>query len=277
MKLILNHIMKYFTLLLFLIALSFNSWAQDSLLHKVVKRSFNIDNHSVVKDSTGKLFTYKEWSDLMRTRKYVLWPENMEDANTAFILKKKDTRQVQYINSETAAPSAGTPANTPKQLSPEEAKEQYMASLPKPYESSYFNTGEVMEPFSTHDINGNKIKLKDLRGKVVVLNFWFIGCPACMQEIPELNKLVDDYKNNTNVVFLAIALDDRYELKKFLKQTEFKYDIIDDGRYIASGYKIGLYPTSVILDKEGKVAFHTVGFAVNSPYWMRKTINDGLK
>lgn len=268
--------MKHIFLLFLFIVLSVSAWSQDSLLHKVVKHSFNIDEHSVVKDSTGKQLTYKEWGNLMRTRQFVLWPENMEDPKTAFIVKKKDTKEVRYIKSEDVR-AAGTPGTAPKQLSPEEAQEQYMASLPKPYESTYFNTGEVMEPFSTHDINGNKIKLKDLRGKVVVLNFWFISCPACMQEIPELNKLVDDYKDNANVVFLAIALDDRYDLKKFLKHTEFKYDIIDDGRYIAAGYKIGLYPTSVILNKEGKVAFHTVGFAVNSPYWMRKTINEGLK
>jgi peroxiredoxin len=268
--------MKHILFLLLFITLSFGAWSQDSLLNKVVRHSFDIDEHSVVKDSTGKQLTYKEWGNLMRTQQFVLWPENMEDPKTAFIVKKKDTKEVRYIKPE-AAQAAGTPGATPKQISPEEAREQYMASLPKPYESTYFNTGEVMEPFSTHDINGNKIKLKDLRGKVVVLNFWFIGCPACMQEIPELNKLVDDYKDNTNVVFLAIALDDRYDLKKFLKQTEFKYDIIDDGRYIAADYKIGLYPTSVILNKEGKVAFHTVGFAVNSPYWMRKTINEGLK
>ncbi|MDB5148141.1 MAG: TlpA family protein disulfide reductase [Mucilaginibacter sp.] len=268
--------MKHITLLLLFIALSFSSRAQDTLKHKVIKHSFNIDNHSVVKDSTGKQYTFKEWNDLMGTRQYVLWPENMEDASTAFILKKKDKRQMEYIN-HGATPTAGAPVNAPKQLSPEEARDQYIASLPKPVESAYFTTGEAMEPFSTHDINGNRIKLKELRGKVIVLNFWFIGCPACMQEIPELNKLVDDYKDNTNVVFLAVALDDRYDLKKFLKQTEFKYDIIDDGRYIAAGYKIGLYPTSVILDKEGKVAFHTVGFALNSPYWMRKTINEGLK
>jgi peroxiredoxin len=269
--------MKHIALLLLFIVFSFSGWSQDTLAHKVVNRSFRIDNHSVVKDSTGKQLTYKEWSNLMHTREYVLLPENMEDTKTAFILRKKDEHEVRYINPQSAASTVGTPVNAPKQASPEEAREQYMASLPKPYESAYFNTGEIMEPFSTHDINGNKIKLKDLRGKVVVLNFWFIGCLACMQEIPELNKLVDDYKDNASVVFLAIALDTRYDLKKFLKQTEFKYDIIDDGRYIASGYKIGLYPTSVILNKEGKVAFHTVGFAVNSPYWMRKTINEGLK
>lgn len=268
--------MRLITLLLLLILLSFDSQAQDTLKHKVIRYNYTIDEHSVVKDSSGKQFTFKEWNSLMRTRQYYLRPENIGDAHTAFTLEKKSGQQLRYTTSG-GAPATGANGNVAKQLSPEEVREQFMASLPKPVESAYFTTGEAMGTFGTRDINGNSIKLKDLRGKVVVLNFWFIGCPACMQEIPELNKLVDDYKDNSNVVFLAIALDDSYDLKKFLKKTEFKYTIIDDGRYLAARYKIGLYPTSVILDKEGNVAFHTVGFAANSPYWMRKTINEGLK
>ncbi|AYL99250.1 peroxiredoxin family protein [Mucilaginibacter celer] len=265
--------MKY-TYLLFLFALlSFKLLAQEAAKPTVKTQTFSIDEHSVVKDSTGKILTFKEWGLLMRTKQYDLWPENFEDSNPAFILRKKGYREVRY-----ASPGEGaTKAEPQKQLSAEEIKEQYLASLPKPMESAYFTTGEAIEPFSTRDLNNNKIKLKELRGKIVVLNFWFIGCPACMQEIPELNKLVDDYKNNPNVVFLGIALDYSWDLRKFLKTTAFNYDIIDNGRYIADGYKIGLYPTNVILDKEGKVAFHSVGFAPNSPYWMRKTIDESLK
>ncbi|MFC0515426.1 redoxin domain-containing protein [Mucilaginibacter angelicae] len=265
--------MKYIFLLIIFTIWGFSIRAQDTTKRIVKRYNFNFDERTVVKDSTGKRYAYNEWQAMAR-KGYSLLPEDIENPNTAFILEKKGTKHIRYIKSES------NPNNTrsvQKALSPEEAREQYIASLPKPVESAYFTTGEAIEPFSTHDINGNKIKLKDLRGKVVVLNFWFIGCPACMQEIPELNKLVDDYKDNTNVVFLAVALDGRYDLKKFLKQTEFKYDIIDDGGYIAGGYKIGLYPTSVILDKEGTVAFHTVGFALNSPLWMRKTINESLK
>ena len=110
-----------------------------------------------------------------------------------------------------------------------------------------------------------------------MINFWFIGCPPCRAEIPELNKLVELYKDNPNVVFLAIALDSQHDLKKFLQTTPFNFDIIDDARFIANMYNIRLYPTSVILDKEGKVAFHTVSFTANSPYWVKKTINEALK
>jgi thiol-disulfide isomerase/thioredoxin len=270
--------MKYMYLCLLCLLFSVNLYAQEvSKPSTVASHTFSIDQKTIVKDSSGKQYSFKDWNALTRTRQYFLWPENVDDPHTAFIIKRMGSRKASSIQDDIVEKIETKQPEAQKQLSAEEIKEQYFALLPKPRESTYFTVGETMEPFSTRDLNNNKIKLKELRGKVVVLNFWFIGCPACMQEIPELNKLVDNYKDNPNVVFLAIALDYSYEIKKFLKTTAFNYDIIDNGRYIADGYKINLYPTSVILDKEGKVAFHTVGFAPNSPYWMRKTINESLK
>lgn len=269
--------MKYILLLFLFASLNLCAYAQGTPKNITKTRSFHIDQSSVVKDSTGKRLTYQEWNELMRTRQYVLFPDNLDEANPTFVLKKKGSKSIHYIADDIVSSVSETGTGTVKKLSAAEMSDQLMALMPKPRESAYFTNGDAIEPFSTRDINGNKIKLKELRGKVVVLNFWFIGCPACMQEIPELNKLVDDYKSNPNVVFLALALDENYDLKKFLKTTPFNYDIIGGGRYIADYYKINLYPTSVVLDKEGKVAFHTVGFAPNSPYWLHKTIDESLK
>lgn len=269
--------MKNIYLLLLFIIIGFTAHAQDTIKRQTVTHTFEFNEKTIVKDSTGKRYTYQEWNKLVAKQKDLfLWPDNLDDPHTSFTIVKKAPGET---NSHTVVRKIDdVPAAQQRQSpTPQERMDQYMASLPKPRESEQFTTGEEIEPFSAHDLNDNKIKLKDLRGKVVVLNFWFIGCPACMQEIPELNKLVDNYKNNSDVVFLAIALDVGYKLKDFLKTTPFNYDIINDGRFIANTYKIQLYPTSVILNKEGKVAFHTVGFAANSPYWMKKTINEGLK
>jgi len=265
--------MKNIYLILLLLSASLIVRAQDTV-KKTVPMRFNIDMNTIVKDSTGKICTYKEWTALTRTREYVLMPEDTSNPNTAFKLVKKDALLRKY--SATANTGNTMPAGQ-KNLPPGEAEEQRMASYPKPMESENFTIGQEIESFSTHDMNGKKVKLKDLRGKVVMLNFWFIGCPPCRAEIPELNKLVELYKDNPNVVFLAVALDPRWDIRTFLKTSPFNFDIIDDGRSIADIYKIHLYPTSVILDKEGKVAFHTVSFAANSPYWMKKTINEALK
>lgn len=151
-----------------------------------------------------------------------------------------------------------------------------LSSLPKPMESKFFSTGQSISSFKEKDMNGVKYNLKELRGKVVVLNFWFINCPPCRQEIPHLNEMVDAYRDNKDVVFLAVALDERSELEQFLKTMPYHYNIIDGGRYIAQQYGITSYPTHVILDKQGKVIFHTSGFGLNTVSWLKKSIEAGL-
>ncbi len=151
-----------------------------------------------------------------------------------------------------------------------------MSNMPRPKESDFFTVGQKFPSFKERDMNGNKWNTKELIGKVVVMNFWFINCPPCRKEIPQLNEIVESYKDNKDVVFIAVALDEKYALVDFLKTTPFKYNIIDNGRYIASSYNIHLFPTHVVLDKEGKVIFHTSGLAGGTIPWIRKSIEAGL-
>lgn len=118
---------------------------------------------------------------------------------------------------------------------------------------------ELAPDFEANLLNGKKIKSKEYKGKVIVLNFWFTGCGPCKQEIPELNELVKKYKNK-NVVFLACALDDDTQLlKKYLKQNPFNYEIIPDARKIVAEYKVSSYPTHIIVDKDGNIITRIIG------------------
>jgi thiol-disulfide isomerase/thioredoxin len=149
-------------------------------------------------------------------------------------------------------------------------------NLPKPRESNFFKEGDVFPTFRERDINGNKYNLKELAGKVVVLNFWFINCPPCRREIPELNDVVKKYKDNKDVVFLAIALDQKADLEDFLKTSPYNYNVVDNGRFTAQKYNINLYPTHVVIDKQGKILFHTSGFSQSTVPWLKKSIEAGL-
>jgi peroxiredoxin len=158
----------------------------------------------------------------------------------------------------------------------QKAIEEQLAKLPQPRPSSAFTTGAQLDNFNMFAMSGKRYRLKDLKGKVVVLNFWFIDCPPCRAEMPDLNELVDSYKGREDVVFLGVALDKGVDLNRFLKQTPFNYTIIDDGRSIAQQYNVTSYPTHVVVDKEGKIIFHTSGLAMNTVDWVRRSIKGAL-
>jgi len=209
-------------------------------------REYNVLKTSVFKDSSGKQYNYNEAMLVMIGGEYEVMPANPKDASKGFLISG---------------------------ISKEEQLKRAMAS-PKPAETTAFKTGKKFEAFSAYDINGNLVDTKQLKGKVLVINFWFTTCPPCKAERPYLNQIVDDYNADSNVVFIAVALDQKEQLLPYLKEHEFKYRIIPAGKKIADAYNIPGYPTQVIVDKDGKVAFHALSYYYVTGYWMRKTIDE---
>lgn len=211
------------------------------------ERKLKVTNESIVKDSSGTIYPPVIWQALTQ-KGYGLKAENPSDPNTAFFLIKMSEKEFQ----------------------------KRMEEMPKPMESNAFRNGQKVSFSNVTDMQGIKRNLKDLTGKITVINFWFINCRPCRMEIPELNDLVEEYKDYSQVQFIAIALDDKYALEKFLPTTPFKYAIIDNGRFFAESYKVKSYPTHVIINQEGKVYFHTMGLAQNTAYWLNKSISELL-
>jgi len=204
-----------------------------------------ITENSIVKDSSGTVYPAAIWRQLLVQGSYVLKAENKDDPGTAFYL-------VRLTNEE---------------------KEARLAKMPAPRESKFFKKGQTINLGTVTDINGNKIDLKKNEGKITVLNFWFINCPPCRMEIPELNSLVEKHGADS-VRFVAIALDEKFALEEFLRTMPFHYKIVDQGRYLTEQYRIQSYPTHVVIDQEGKVYFHTTGLAPNTVYWIEKCIKE---
>ena len=129
--------------------------------------------------------------------------------------------------------------------------------------------------FETTDMEGNTIKLSELKGSVVAINFWYIGCRPCVQEIPELNEIVEDYQGKP-VKFVAVALDDKKDLDRFLADRPFDYDLVASGRPVARIYEIGGYPTHLIIDQEGNIVYFKSGYGTMTSTLIRKNLDDLL-
>lgn len=132
-------------------------------------------------------------------------------------------------------------------------------------------------PFSATDMNGNKYSLDDLKGKIIVMNFWFVECKPCIMEMPELNEIVELYKNNKDVVFLGFATNDTNKIKSFLQRKTFSYHIIPNSTSIARDYNVSSYPTHMIIGKDGKISYHTIGLGPNTISDLKRKIKKLLK
>jgi peroxiredoxin len=129
--------------------------------------------------------------------------------------------------------------------------------------------------FDVKDLEGKTLKLSALKGKAVVLNFWFVGCAPCRVEMPGLNTLTEEFKD-TDVVFIAFATDQAEALQAFLKEKTFKYKIVPDAAKIAALYGVKVFPTHILINKKGEIEFMLTGGSEDRHEQLRPLIKNLL-
>lgn len=124
----------------------------------------------------------------------------------------------------------------------------------------------IAPAFNVSSIDGKTLDSDKLKGKIVVLNLWFVNCPNCVEEIKLLNNLVDEYKDQ-NVVFIGLATDSKAKLDIFLKKIPFKYNIVPKamqtilsfGEPDKSGEINIPFPMHIVVDRAGKITVRRSG------------------
>jgi thiol-disulfide isomerase/thioredoxin len=104
-------------------------------------------------------------------------------------------------------------------------------------------------------LDGDTINLAELRGKVVVLNFWFIGCQVCRAMKPKLNEFKKRFAGDDDIVFLAMTQDPENEVEKFLKREPSDYLNAADARAAMSQFSFRGFPKNIVIDKQGKIVY----------------------
>ena len=113
--------------------------------------------------------------------------------------------------------------------------------------------GKTAEDFPT-EIDGKPGHLSDLRGKVVVLNFWATYCAPCVEEMPSLNRL-QKYIESRNAVVLGASVDeDSDAYQKFVRDMGITFPTCREPRKLSLDYGSPLIPDTYIIDRRGKIA-----------------------
>jgi peroxiredoxin len=126
--------------------------------------------------------------------------------------------------------------------------------------------------FTLKDIDGNTVTLNDLKGKIVIVDFWATWCGPCKASFPGMQLAVNKYKDDPNVKFLFVdcwETDANYVdgVKKFIADNKYSFHVLidekgSDGRQskVVSSYDVSGIPTKFIIDKSGNIRFKYIGY-----------------
>lgn len=109
--------------------------------------------------------------------------------------------------------------------------------------------------FTVKTLDGRTIHSSELKGKVVVLNFWFIACPACRAMKPKLNELQAKFAGNESVVFLAITSDQASAVRKYLEKEPFTYVQATDAASALDEFVFAGFPKNIVISKTGEIVY----------------------
>ena len=120
-------------------------------------------------------------------------------------------------------------------------------------------------------IDGSVKSFSDYKGKLLVINFWYINCGPCIIEMPYLNDLVNKYQNE-DVQFLALSFDTVPDIKSFLQKTEFIYEHGSISRSLMYDFT-PVSPGHFIVDKDGIIRDIIIGAPRNTEIIFDKLFN----
>jgi peroxiredoxin len=120
--------------------------------------------------------------------------------------------------------------------------------------------------FAFTSAEGEHLTLEDLRGKVVLLDFWGTWCPPCVESVPELRNLHKRYANDGTFVLIGISSDsNEEEWKEFTEKNKMIWpQYRDKDRRIQSAFGVRSFPTYIVIDHQGIVRFRSVGLSWTS-------------
>lgn len=121
-------------------------------------------------------------------------------------------------------------------------------------EKAVIQEGKALPDLSFKNINGENIRLHDLKGKVVIIEFWATWCVACREAVPDL---IEIYKNNRDKGFelIAVSVDEGGDyierVRNFVKEYNIPYSVAIDGKSLSMKFGVYIIPSVFIINREG--------------------------
>jgi peroxiredoxin len=133
---------------------------------------------------------------------------------------------------------------------------------PTPEEATIVKEGDVAPDFELTMFDGSVVKLADLKGKVVLLNFWATWCPPCREELSHVEKDIIEKFKGQDFVFLPVSRGEKKEtVAAFREKMGYTFPMgLDTDSLIYKKYAVTYIPRNFLIGKDGKVVKASVGY-----------------
>jgi len=111
------------------------------------------------------------------------------------------------------------------------------------------------------DIEGQKINLSTLKGKVLFINLWATWCPPCVGEMPEIQQLYDEFKDDPNIIFLMISNEKPALIHRFIERNHYSFPVLSSLSQAPASFSVSSIPTTFIVSKSGQLIVKETGAA----------------
>ena len=184
----------------------------------------------------------------------IMWPFGAE-AETETVVDEEVA--VETVAEPEAVVEEGVAVETVAEPEPEAQSEEDDVEA-----TTLVNVGDVAPDFTVTMLDGRVIKLSELRGNVVMVCFWATWCPPCRQEMSHLQKDVIDHFAGKDLVVLPISRgEERKTVEAFIEKMGYTFPIgLDGDQSIYKKYASNYIPRSVVVGKDGKVVYVSVGY-----------------
>lgn len=129
-------------------------------------------------------------------------------------------------------------------------------------ETTLLNVGDNLPAFTCKALNGKDLSSDDLKGKVVLINFWATWCPPCKAEMPLMQSELYERIKNDKFMIVAISRGEETDIvKKFIEKFNYTFPIyLDKEAKVYNLFASKYIPRNFVIGKDGKVKFTSVGF-----------------
>lgn len=141
------------------------------------------------------------------------------------------------------------------------------------------SVGSVAPEFKVSPILGSTqpVSLSNYKGHVVIVDFWATWCGPCREMLPHLQQLWESNKDKGLQVF-AISTESADKVAAFQSESKFDFPCYtDESKEVNSAYGITGYPTTLVIGKDGKVVYSTIGMDANTPGEIDAAVESALK